>query len=85
MLRIPPILHNFPFVGIYEAVDIYSIMKYETMHKMFLGISRLVSECVGTMLKDDSKFCLQMNTPSGTPCTFKSIRKSVLHGFNELF
>ena len=45
MFSIPPVLSNFPLVGIHESVDIYAISRFEPLHNFPLGISKMLKEC----------------------------------------
>lgn len=47
-----PVPHSFPFIGIHSCVDIYAIFRFEPMHPVSHGISRLLEECLVNYLGD---------------------------------
>lgn len=84
MLSIPPILSQFPCMSLHPSVDIYTLFRYEPMHNLSLGISKLLKECCVYMLKDTERSSPAMCTMAGLPRSFNTIRKEILHCLNKL-
>lgn len=83
MLPLPPVLSNFPMVGIHPVVDIYRIFRCELLHILSLGASRMLKECTVVMMKDESRKSSAITSSNGAPRTFKSIRRHVLGSANS--
>lgn len=83
MLSIPPVLSAFPMIGVHPCVDIYDIFRFEPMHNLSLGVSKMLKDCATIMLRDENRTSPAMITSSGAPRTFKHIRRSVLHALND--
>lgn len=83
MISIPPVLSHFPLVGIHPCVDTYEIFKFEPMHSLSLGVSKLLKECCAAMLSYASRNSSAMRTAAGTCRPFNHIRRSVLSLLNE--
>lgn len=45
-LPLQPIFVEFSLATAYSTVDVYSDFRFEPMHKLSLGISRLLKECI---------------------------------------
>lgn len=84
MLSIPPLLSTFPMMSIHSSVDLYTLFRFEPMHNLSLGISKLLKECCVLMLKDSERTSPAMCTMTGVPRPFNFIRKEVLHTLNKL-
>lgn len=78
MLSLPPVLPNFPSVGIHTSVDINAIFTFEPMHSLSLVISKLLNECTFSLLKDEKRYSSAMSTKSNAIRSFFSIRNTVL-------
>lgn len=82
MLSIRPVLSNFPLVGIHSCVDLYTIFRFEPMHGLSLGVSKLLKECAIALLGDSSRASSSMVTGKGAMRGFPFIRKQVLFIMN---
>lgn len=83
MLPLLPVLSSFPLVAIHPCNDIYNIFRFEPMHFLSLGISKMLKECAVEMLKDENRTTSAILSRAGEPRTFKFVRKRVLRCLNE--
>ena len=83
MHPILPVFADFPFVGIHESVDIYSIFDYDPMHVLSLGISRLLKECLWELLDDSNRKTSALRTSNGSKKTYKAAKRFVLQSMNH--
>lgn len=47
-----PVLATFPFIGVHPCNDIYEIFRFDPMHNVFLGILKILHNCMSRMLSD---------------------------------
>lgn len=58
MVTIAPILNCFPLISIHPWLDICSIFRFEPMHGLSVGTSKLLREYQLSLLKQDKKTSL---------------------------
>lgn len=77
-------LFQFPFVGIYPSVDIYSIFCFEPVPNTSLRVCRLLKVCSYSILSDESKETVAIRTGSAAYKAFKTVKStvfSIIHQF----
>lgn len=81
-----PFLHEFPFLGEHEVLDIHCIFSFESLHNFHLGISRLLKACMSERLKSETLTTSNVPSKSGNArtATFRTVRMTVLAGVNKM-
>lgn len=82
MLAVPPVLHNFPFVGINSSADIHAIGRFVRIHSLSLGPFKMQKKCIFKYLSDSERPSPSIQYQSGEPEPFIGIRKMLLKYLN---
>lgn len=75
ILKIPPILQDFPLVRVHESVDVYALFRFEPTHCLSLGLSKLLNECHYNYSSDSNRSSTSVTFSSGKPKHFPMIKK----------
>lgn len=62
MLPVFSVLQSNSFVGIHLCVDIQTLQRFEPMHGLLLGVSRLLKKCLINMLDETDVNTLAVKT-----------------------
>lgn len=54
-LPMDPVFVTLPFVWIHRSVDVYAIIRFQPLHNLSLGVSRLLKECIWNMVGGESR------------------------------
>lgn len=84
MLQIPPVFRLFSFIGLHSSVDLYAIFRFQFLHALVLGISKMLKECLYSYLWDVSRFISAMEYRSSEPKPYSMVRKTVLKLLTDL-
>lgn len=84
MLTILVGVDGFQFMRVHKIFKKYSLTPYESVWKLFSRVSRMMIDCIITMLKDRSRVRLHMKATAGTCWQFKSMKRLVLNEINGL-
>ena len=76
-------LEHFPFVQCSPYLDIYSIFTYESLHNIYLGISRLLKEMCCQRLYDEALVTIEKDA-SGNYRNFPELRTALINGMNDI-
>lgn len=82
MLPVLPVLSSFPFVGIHKSVELYSILRVDSMHVRPLGVSKMLKECLTNTLGDDTITTDVFKNAKGEAKSYKQIKGNFLHVLN---
>ena len=66
-----------------SPLDPYNIFSFEPLHNLHLGISKLIKQCIVHRLSSPD-LTTTTASRSGTPRTFKKVKKSILVGSNSI-
>lgn len=83
MLPIAPVFSKFPFIGVHSLVEIYAIFRFEPVHMLLLGSSKLVKEWSVLYLSDLSRVSSAIRYRYSQPKTFCVICRTVIKPLNE--
>lgn len=83
ILSFEAVLAWFSFLDICSCVDHYLVSRFEPLHKLSFGISRLLKESMWNMLKDDRRIPYALKSRSSFCKTFKSVRMMILSTLNR--
>lgn len=84
-LPIPPVIYDFSLVGIHESVDIYAIFRFDSLHCLPSGVSKLLKEWLFNVLSDPNHSSCSTTLSSGKPIAFSMIKKLVLEQPDRCF
>lgn len=84
MLPMSPVLTELPMAGVHSLVELYRIFRFDPMHVLSLGLSRLLKECTSTSPRDEYMRTSAMMSSTGSCRTFEHVKTSVLHYMNVL-
>lgn len=65
------VLSLLPSNGIHPPVDIYSILDFDPMNVLSLGISKFLQECLVALLGHSKRITIVMKTKQGSCISFK--------------
>lgn len=77
-----PDLVSVPFARIHEGVDVYVIFRFEPLHNLSLGVSRLLKKFICNMLGDKSRETGAMKTRSGINTSPEAVEALILSPLN---
>lgn len=85
ILSIPPDLHQFPTLGFHASVDVMVNFRFEAMHELALGLSKMLKEFSIIYQSDPNRMTEAIKYRWGEPKTFQSIKQTIPSVMNEFF
>lgn len=74
--------HVFPIVGIHPCVDIYAIHRIKPMNILFLGVSKILKECLTNFLEGSERTTKNMKTFKGNFKSYKQVKNFFISNLN---
>ena len=84
LIGVLPAFHSFPFVSSCDDLDIFQIYLFELLHKVFLGISKMLKQVFSERISDPFRKSSFLKNSKGQPKSFPSVRAIVLSVANEI-
>jgi Plavaka transposase len=75
---IRPALLSWPFMELCAALALPKLLRFETLHNFYLGLSRSLKVAVSEMLKEDSLLTTELLNAKGSARKLKSARVDIL-------
>lgn len=76
-------LNQFPLLGVLQSLDVYASFKFEPMHTLALGLSKMLGEYLFSCLSDADNKSFAITYQSGQPRPYEAIKTSVLKLLNS--
>lgn len=77
------VLHTFSTVEAHRSVEIYAVLRLESMHVLSFGVSRLLKKCLINMLSDDMKTVIALRKSDEDSRPFNQNKRIVLSELNK--
>ena len=77
-----PAVFRWPFSQLHQGLDPYNVFRFEAMHNLDLGISKILKVCISDRLRSDELRSSEFLDSSGQSRTFKSLRTTILRSAN---